>query len=96
LLLKEAERYDCVGVAPGGLIIAAPEIRIVDLEPRQDRFLVLASDGVWDVISSEDAVSICAAQATPELAAQTLLRRTYAANSDDNITALVLSWKAVA
>lgn len=32
-------------------------------------------------------------QATPELAAQTLLRRTYAANSDDNITALVLSWK---
>jgi len=92
LLLKEAERYDCVGVAPGGLVSAEPEIRIVDLEPSQHRFVVLASDGVWDVISSQDAMAICAAQASPELAAQTLLRRTYAANSDDNITALVLTW----
>merc|ERR1719500_108699 len=63
LLLKEAERYDCVGVAPGGLITAEPEMRIVDIEPSVDRFLVLASDGVWDVISNEDAVGICAAQA---------------------------------
>jgi len=96
LLLKEAERFDCIGVAPGGLITAEPEIRIVELEPSLHRFVVLASDGVWDVIGSQDAVSICAAQATPELAAQTLLRRTYAANSDDNITALVLSWKVAA
>jgi len=94
LLLKEPERFDCAGVAPGGLIISTPEINIVDLDPDLDRFVVLASDGVWDVISSQDAISICAAQADAELAAQTLLRRTYAANSDDNITAVVLTWKA--
>merc|ERR1712151_577646 len=47
LLLKEAERYNCAGVAPGGLITAVPEIRIFDLQPATDRFLVLASDGVW-------------------------------------------------
>lgn len=92
LLLKEAERYDCVGVAPGGLVCSQPEVRIVDLNPNVDRFLVLASDGVWDVITNEDAVAICAGQTSPELAAQMLLRRTYAANSDDNITALVMSW----
>lgn len=96
LLMKEPENYDCVGVTPGGLLTSAPEIRIVDLEPNNDRFLLLASDGVWDVFNNQDAVSVCAAQATPELAAQTLLRRTYAANSDDNLTALVLTWKSVA
>jgi len=92
-LLKEPERYECAGVAPGGLIVSAPEIRIVDLQASADRFLVLATDGVWDVISNEDAVAICSAQGSCELAAQTLLRRTYAANSDDNITALVLTWR---
>merc|ERR1719401_1488887 len=46
LLLKEAERYDCVGVAPGGLVSSEPEIRIIELEPAKDRFVVMASDGV--------------------------------------------------
>jgi len=96
LLLKEAERYECAGVAPGGLITAVPEVRVVDLEPATDRFLVLASDGVWDVISNEDAVATCAGQVDPVAAAEHLLRRTYAANSDDNITALVLTWRSLA
>merc|ERR1711879_364121 len=74
LLLKEAEKYDCVGVAPGGLITAVPEIQVMDLNPTEDRFCVLASDGVWDVLTNEDAVSICAGQKTAELAAQMLLR----------------------
>merc|ERR1711862_458098 len=95
LLLKEAEKYDCVGVVPGGLVISQPEIRITDLQPDVDRFAVLASDGVWDVVSNEDAVAICAAQPTAELAAQRLLRHTYASNTDDNITALVITWRAV-
>eukprot|EP00929_Paragymnodinium_shiwhaense_P119807 TRINITY_DN91706_c0_g1_i1.p1 TRINITY_DN91706_c0_g1~~TRINITY_DN91706_c0_g1_i1.p1 ORF type:complete len:442 (-),score=113.50 TRINITY_DN91706_c0_g1_i1:113-1438(-) len=93
LLLKEPEKYDCAGVAPGGLVIATPEIRISNLEPTQDRFLILGSDGIWDVVSNEDAVALVAAQPTTELAARRLLRHTYACNSDDNITALVLTWK---
>jgi len=92
LLLKEAENYDCAGVLPGGLICSEPEIRILDLDPSTDRFVVMASDGVWDVFTSQDAVAVCAAQASPEIAAQLLLRRTYAASSEDNMTALVLSW----
>lgn len=95
LLLKESENYGCNGVLPGGLITAEPEIHVVDLDPEYDRFLVLASDGVWDVISNEDAVAICAAEVSSEKAAQNLLRRTYAANSDDNITALVVSWRTI-
>eukprot|EP00927_Polykrikos_kofoidii_P031893 TRINITY_DN27313_c0_g1_i1.p1 TRINITY_DN27313_c0_g1~~TRINITY_DN27313_c0_g1_i1.p1 ORF type:complete len:457 (-),score=112.91 TRINITY_DN27313_c0_g1_i1:195-1517(-) len=96
LLLKEADEYGVAGVAPGGLVISQPEVVIMDLQPAVDRFLVLASDGVWDVISNEAAVGICAAQPSPDLAAHRLLRHTYASNTDDNITALVVSWRSVA
>lgn len=93
LLLKEPEAYHCAGVAPGGLITAVPEMRTIDLQHPLDRFLVIACDGIWDVLSSEEAVAICAETTDPSVAASTLLRRTYAANSDDNITAIVLTWR---
>jgi len=95
LLLKEAEKYECAGVKPGGLVIAVPEIRILELNSSNDHFIVLASDGVWDVISNEDAVALVASQPNVTLAAQKLLRHTYASNTDDNITALVLNWRPV-
>lgn len=31
-----------------------PEIAEFDLDPRNDVMLVLATDGVWDVLSAED------------------------------------------
>lgn len=95
LLLKEPEKYDCVGVAPGGLITAVPEIQAMELNPTEDRFLVLACDGVWDVLSSEEAVSVCAEQESTLKAADGILRRTYASNSDDNLTAVVITWSEV-
>lgn len=95
LLLKEPENYDCVGVTPGGLVIAVPEIQVMDLSASEDRFLVLACDGIWDVLSSEEAVSVCAEQENPKMAAQMLLKRTFSSNSDDNLTAVVLTWREV-
>eukprot|EP00812_Abedinium_dasypus_P011090 NODE_466_length_1545_cov_329.211409.p2 GENE.NODE_466_length_1545_cov_329.211409~~NODE_466_length_1545_cov_329.211409.p2 ORF type:complete len:485 (+),score=152.79 NODE_466_length_1545_cov_329.211409:109-1455(+) len=93
LLLKEPERYGCASVAPGGLITSAPEIRTVELRPAEDRFLVLACDGVWDVLSDNDAAAACAGQPGVELAALSLVRRSFAAGSDDNLTALVVTWR---
>jgi protein phosphatase 2C family protein 2/3 len=95
LLLKEPEKYDCVGVAPGGLVTAVPEIQAMDVNPQEDRFLVLACDGVWDVLTSEEAVSVCAEQETAKKAADAILRQTYASNSDDNLTAVVVTWTEV-
>ena len=40
----------------GDLIIAEPEIETIDVIS-SDEFLVLASDGVWDVMSPEQAVN---------------------------------------
>lgn len=95
LLLKEPENYDVAGVKPGGLVNAVPEIQAMELQPSEDRFLIMACDGVWDVLSSEEAVSICAEQEDEKLAVETVLRRTYASNSDDNITAVVLTWSVI-
>lgn len=93
LLLKEPERYGCVQVAPGGLVTAEPEQQVIDIEPATDRFVILASDGVWDVLRDEDAAAVCASQAGAELAAYSLVRHAFAAGSGDNLTALVVAWR---
>ena len=40
----------------GDLVIPVPECKSVTLSP-QDEFLIIASDGLWDVVSSTEAVS---------------------------------------
>lgn len=36
-----------------------PDVRVVDLSPA-DRWLVLATDGVWEAMESQEVVDICA------------------------------------
>ena len=38
------------------LLIPVPEIQSITLQPEHE-FLILASDGLWDVISSKEAVA---------------------------------------
>ena len=37
---------------PGQLVSAEPELRLVELDPSLDRFVVLACDGIWDVLQA--------------------------------------------
>jgi serine/threonine protein phosphatase PrpC len=39
-------------------IMSEPEIRVVDINPGSDDFLILASDGLFDRFSSEECVKI--------------------------------------
>lgn len=94
-LLKEPERYGCKSVTPGGLVIAEPELNVIELDPALDRFLVLGCDGIWDILPDADAVAVCASQAGAELAAYSLTRHAFAAGSGDNLTALVVAWRNV-
>ncbi|CAE8710683.1 unnamed protein product, partial [Polarella glacialis] len=93
LLLKEPEQYGCSQVAPGGLVIAEPEIQVAEIDPATDRFLILACDGIWDVLQDQDAAAVCASQAGVELASHSLVRHAFASGSMDNLTALVLVWR---
>ncbi|CAE8673081.1 unnamed protein product, partial [Polarella glacialis] len=80
-------------VAPGGLVIAEPEIQVAEIDPATDRFLILACDGIWDVLQDQDAAAVCASQAGVELASHSLVRHAFASGSMDNLTALVLVWR---
>jgi serine/threonine protein phosphatase PrpC len=67
-----------------------PEIITHKLQPGDD-FLILASDGVWDVLSSQTAVDIVRTFADdPREAAKRLTMHAFQSGSADNITSLVV------
>jgi len=39
-------------------VISDPEVRVVERKDGQDEFLILASDGLWDVVSNEVACKV--------------------------------------
>jgi len=61
----------------------------------QDEFLILACDGVWDVISDQDAVEIVGQAHGDAARAATRLRDyAYLLGSDDNISVIVVNLKS--
>ncbi|XP_065000370.1 probable protein phosphatase 2C 52 isoform X3 [Musa acuminata AAA Group] len=70
-------------------VVAEPEIQeqVVDEELE---ILVLASDGLWDVVANEDAVSLVRAEEEPEAAARKLTETAFSRGSADNITCIVV------
>lgn len=59
-------------------IIATPDVSYHRLSPN-DQFLVLASDGVWDVLNNEDVIAIVSAAHSEEAAAKSVVDATIAA-----------------
>ena len=39
-------------------VLSDPEIRVVDLDPRRDDFILLASDGLFDRFTSQECVKL--------------------------------------
>eukprot|EP00466_Bigelowiella_natans_P020987 jgi/Bigna1/47740/estExt_Genewise1.C_170143 len=58
---------------------------------QEDNFLIVASDGLWDVISSQDAVDICARQRNVKEASVALVEEAISRSGQDNITAIVVA-----
>jgi serine/threonine protein phosphatase PrpC len=73
--------------------IAAPELCSIQLEERDD-FIILASDGLWDVVSSIEAVTAArkslAAKRDAAAAAALLVERAKQLGSTDNISVVVM------
>ncbi len=57
----------------------------------EDSFVIIACDGVWDVLSDQEAVDIVRKEITkgPFWAAQRLRDTAYLLGSDDNISVIV-------
>jgi protein phosphatase 1L len=70
-------------------ITAEPEIVARELTP-DDSFLILASDGVWDTMSNQDACNIVLQSSSVRDAAERIAKAAYEKGSMDNTTALVV------
>jgi len=56
-------------------------------------FLVLACDGVWDVLSDEQVVTLVSQMDSPDRAAEVIRRTAFTRGSDDNISVIVIFLK---
>ncbi|KAE8682541.1 putative protein phosphatase 2C 59 [Hibiscus syriacus] len=69
-------------------VVADPEIQ--EKLDSSLEFLILASDGLWDVVSNEEAVAMVKPIHDPEQAAKQLMREASQRGSADNITCVVV------
>jgi len=65
-----------------------PEIHVHKLEP-DDEFLVLACDGVWDVMSNETCLKVIGDNPNPVKAASKIRDYAHCLGSTDNISVIV-------
>ncbi|MED6151404.1 putative protein phosphatase 2C 59 [Stylosanthes scabra] len=70
-------------------VVADPEIKEEKVDSSLE-FLILASDGLWDVVSNEEAVNIVKPIQDAEEAAKKLLKEASQRGSADNITCVVV------
>ncbi|TVU03227.1 hypothetical protein EJB05_51258 [Eragrostis curvula] len=72
-------------------VVADPEIQEQKIDGELE-FLILASDGLWDVVSNEHAVAFVKGEDGPEAAAQKLTEIALRRGSTDNITCIVVEF----
>jgi protein phosphatase 1L len=70
-------------------VVADPEIQEENITEDVE-FLLLASDGLWDVVSNQDAVTMVKDVQDAEEAAKKLTDEAYKKGSADNITCVVI------
>uniref|UniRef100_A0A0D9VC94 protein-serine/threonine phosphatase n=1 Tax=Leersia perrieri TaxID=77586 RepID=A0A0D9VC94_9ORYZ len=70
-------------------VVADPEIKEEVVDSSLE-FLILASDGLWDVVTNEEAVGMVKPIQDPEEAAKRLLQEAYQRGSADNITVVIV------
>ncbi|GKE46822.1 probable protein phosphatase 2C 11, partial [Tanacetum coccineum] len=69
-------------------IIESQEVEIDGVE-----FIIIASDGLWNVVSNKDAVSIVQEITDAEAACRKLVQESYTRGSSDNITCIVVRFE---
>ncbi|XP_072750266.1 protein phosphatase 1L isoform X1 [Anoplolepis gracilipes] len=76
------------------LVIADPDILTFDLSDHNPMFIVLASDGLWDTFSNEEAVAFIKERINePYFGAKSITLQSFYRGSADNITVVVINLK---
>jgi len=72
-------------------VIASPYVVKHVLRPF-DKFLVIASDGVWDTVSDQQAIGCCSDELTTKQIAQNIVKLALQKGSGDNISCMVIKF----
>ncbi|XAR62413.1 Phosphoprotein phosphatase [Bertholletia excelsa] len=72
-------------------VVAEPEIQEEEIDGVE--FIIIASDGLWNVLSNKDAVAIVQDITDTEAASRKLIEEAYARGSSDNITCVVVRFE---
>ncbi|KRT81153.1 hypothetical protein AMK59_5493 [Oryctes borbonicus] len=76
------------------LVIADPDILSFDLSYHKPMFVVLASDGLWDTFSNEEAVAFIKERLNEsDFGAKSITLQAYYRGSLDNITVIIINFK---
>ncbi|TKY72453.1 phosphatase 2C 13 [Spatholobus suberectus] len=74
-------------------LIAEPDVQVVTLT-EDDEFLIIGCDGIWDVMSSQDAVSLVRRglrrHDNPQQCARELVKEALRLHTSDNLTVIVI------
>ncbi|KAL6758030.1 protein phosphatase 2C catalytic subunit [Haematococcus lacustris] len=73
-------------------VIATPDVK-EEVLTSEDEFLIMASDGLWDVLGNADAVALIRAIPDAEKAAKRLSDEAIAKGSLDNVSCVVVRFK---
>lgn len=75
------------------LVIADPDILTFDIDELQPQFMILATDGLWDAFTNEEAVSYIKERLDePHFGAKSIVLQAYYRGSLDNITVMVVNF----
>eukprot|EP00698_Gefionella_okellyi_P004608 TRINITY_DN14213_c0_g1_i1.p1 TRINITY_DN14213_c0_g1~~TRINITY_DN14213_c0_g1_i1.p1 ORF type:complete len:365 (-),score=40.93 TRINITY_DN14213_c0_g1_i1:19-1056(-) len=76
--------------SPKALVSAEPDVTSTVLDPLNDQYVILACDGLWDILSSQDACNIARRYESPQQAADELVKAAFEGGSTDNISVVVV------
>ncbi len=78
-------------------VTADPDITVTPMNVEQDEFIVVASDGLWDVISSEEVVDLIhylLLQVDPDIIADLVTEEALLRGTTDNVTVVIIFLKS--
>lgn len=75
-------------------VIADPDILTFELKDHKPMFVILASDGLWDTFTNDEAVSFIKQRLhEPDFGAKSLTLQSYHRGSLDNITVIIINFR---
>lgn len=76
------------------VVVPDPDIMSFDLDKLQPEFMILASDGLWDTFSNEEAVRFIRDRLDePHFGAKSIVLQSFYRGCPDNITVMIVKFK---